>query len=208
MPICYSLVPHSLLLIVYLIHTTELHNESRAVLQSITVFWLSLVFWVLLENLILLCTSEYNLCLWCLNLFSSVHPGPLLPLVPDGDSLSQTSAPVYPHSSVFDPLWFTSFIVPLEPALNMVTWDETKLEELWIYQWKYSVQPSHGGMKRWAWCCIIRGWQLHGKRCIQGEHRRSGAESSLYGWREWVQPWEINMWDTARASVGEKERVR
>lgn len=41
--------------------------------------------------------SECRLCLCHLNLFSSVHPGPLPPVVSDADSLSQTSAPLSAH---------------------------------------------------------------------------------------------------------------
>lgn len=41
--------------------------------------------------------SECRLCLCHLNFFSSVHPGPLPPVVSDADSLSQTSAPLYAH---------------------------------------------------------------------------------------------------------------
>lgn len=43
-----------------------------------------------------LCVSEYSLCLWCSNLFSSVHRGPFPPIAPDVESLSQTSAPLSP----------------------------------------------------------------------------------------------------------------
>lgn len=78
--------------------------------SDITLIWNKLNIWCIfyLLNQSPLRVSEYTLLLRCWNLFSSMHPIPLSPIVRVGDSLSQTSAPLSFHSSDVDLIWITS----------------------------------------------------------------------------------------------------
>lgn len=125
----------------------------------------------------------------CLSACSVAH---FAPIVSVGDSLSQTSVPLSLQGYVCDPLWFTSVLSPLN-----LWWCWMKLN------WGNKSIPWGTREAKSSEDCNFIVKEAFRRR-TEGQEQKA----ALYGWREWVQPWEINIWDTVWAGVGKKDRAR